>query len=84
MSRGVHQWLKQACVRQPRISGGFAMLLLEFNEWLWKYEQERCAPEQFRAMLAAEGFGVIEVHGTLLVPGLGLEEDWEACKPLMG
>jgi hypothetical protein len=78
MSPRIKQWIGEECVRESRISGGFAILLREFNEWLWKYEGVHSTPDEFKNLLAGEGFRVIPVCDTLLVLGLGLIEDWQS------
>lgn len=75
MSIGIKLWIAEECVRHWRISGGVAVLRRRFNAWLWKRRQEPCELDDFTDLLEDEGLKVIEVSGTLLVPGLGLESD---------
>jgi hypothetical protein len=74
-------WLSQNCIRNPRISGGVVVLLRHMNVWLRGQGQPECSLEELTGVLEDKGFRVIEVAGTLLVPGMGLAEDWRG-KPV--
>jgi hypothetical protein len=75
VNNGVNQWLRQHCVRHPRISGGAVVLLRYINMWLRKNKQRPCSFREFEAVLAGEGLKIVAVNGTLLIPGMGLKVD---------
>jgi hypothetical protein len=77
-NRGIGFWIVRRCVRDPRISGGVRVLLRDFNRWLARSGERKCELAEFKSLLPGERLYVIEVAATLLVPGLGLAEDWYA------
>jgi len=78
MSVGLGLWMAQRCVRHRRISGGMRVLLRDFNQWLAEHKQREREPAEFEVLLEEAGFRMAEVARTVLVHGLGLEEDWRA------
>jgi hypothetical protein len=73
-------WLSKNCVRHPRISGGVAVLLRHLNAWLRQQGLGDCQLDELKDILKDGGLPVVEVAGTLLVPGLGLLEDLQFAK----
>jgi hypothetical protein len=69
-------WLGKNCVRHPRISGGVVVLLRYLNAWLSNQRQHECSLAEFESILKDKGLHIVIVSGTLLVPGMGLAEDW--------
>jgi hypothetical protein len=72
---GASFWLHQNCARHPSISGGVVVLLRYLNAWLAERKQGSCTLEEFEIVLADVNLSIVNVAGTLLVPGLGLKED---------
>jgi hypothetical protein len=74
-------WVREHCVRHPRISGGVVVMLRHLNDFLRKGNYPPCSLDEFRALLGHNSLRVIEVRGTLLVAGMGLKEDWRWAAP---
>ena len=72
-------WIEDRCVRHSRISGGVNALWRDYRRWLEGRELASCTLGQFCELLEQDGTSVMEVAGTVLVPGLGLEEDLRAA-----
>jgi hypothetical protein len=72
-------WVRDNCERHPRIAGGVVVILRHMNAWLTEHGHRTYSLDDFKSALEKNGLPVIEVAGTLLVPGLGFKED---CKCL--
>jgi hypothetical protein len=76
----IDSWITAECVGNRRISGGFNILLREFNRWLEERgvggKALKCKPERFEELLMEREFPVQTICGVKLVMGLGLAEDW--------
>jgi hypothetical protein len=70
-------WLRKNCVRRSTISGGVVVLLRRMNQDLKREKEREYSLPEFRDLLKEQGFALITIAGTLLVPGIGLREDWD-------
>lgn len=73
-------WLDVRCTKSSKCFGGFNFLLIDFCEWDAHHNGVACNCEIFKKLLAEDGYLIEEIHGTVLVSGLILREDYEAFK----
>jgi hypothetical protein len=74
------RWLDSACALSPRCFGGVTALHIAFCEWEDGRGGVPCTRDTFERLLSELGFLVGEVDGVVLVSGLILREDFEACQ----